>query len=151
MFKLNFKYLGLYLLLVLIAVLLFFGNSIEEEGSYLTINNQRFEIEIAKTTKERNQGLSGRESLGEREGMLFIFNKAGLYSFWMKEMKFSLDFVFIREGKVVDLVKEVPSPQKGESPEVVDSKTNFDQVLEVKGETIEKFKIRLGDKVELFF
>ena len=56
MFKLNFKYLGLYLLLVLIAVLLFFGNSIEEEGSYLTINNQRFEIEIAKTTKERNQG-----------------------------------------------------------------------------------------------
>lgn len=70
-------------------------------------------VELARTPEERTRGLSGHDPLGEREGMLFVFDEPGLYAFWMKEMRFALDLLWIEGGKVVHLEKRVPSPPPG--------------------------------------
>jgi hypothetical protein len=68
-----------------------------------------FAVEPAVTPAQRIQGLSGRETLAPRGGMLFIFEQEGKHTFWMKEMRFPLDLVWIGAGCiVVDLTRNVP-------------------------------------------
>lgn len=70
-----------------------------------------FAVEPAVTPAQRIQGLSGRQVLAARNGMLFIFEQAGKYTFWMKEMRFALDLVWIGAGcTVVDLTRNAPPP-----------------------------------------
>ncbi len=59
----------------------------------------------------RERGLSGRESLDADQGMLFIFDEEGSYGFWMKDMNFSLDLVWIDGQKRVVGVTEDVSPE----------------------------------------
>ena len=76
------------------------------DNQQLTINNKTILVEIANTDAKREQGLSGRASLNPGSGMLFVFERPGLYGFWMKEMNFSLDIVWIDEnGQVINIDK----------------------------------------------
>ncbi|MFN3487243.1 MAG: nucleotide-binding domain containing protein, partial [Planctomycetota bacterium] len=64
------------------------------------------DAEVARTAEERAQGLSGRDSLAEDAGMLFVLEREHVPSFWMKGMRFPLDFVWVSaEGRVVDLLR----------------------------------------------
>lgn len=70
-----------------------------------------FAAEIASTPSERNQGLSGRQSLNPQSGMLFVFEGGQASSFWMREMRFPLDFVWISQDCLVaDITPDVPAP-----------------------------------------
>ena len=120
----------------------------QKTEAILRINNQPIKVELAKTDEEITNGLSGREKLEENSGMLFIFNKAGNYPFWMKEMKFSLDAIFVNGQKVVDLVENIPFPKNNEQPQAFGVKADFDKVLEVNSGTIKRLNIKIGDKVE---
>jgi uncharacterized membrane protein (UPF0127 family) len=117
----------------------------------LRIGKQSISVEIADSQEERSRGLSGRESLGEEEGMLFIFPELSQRSFRMKDMRFPLDMIFINEGKVVEIVRGVPAPSKGEdgSEIRVASKTEAQWVLEVNSGWVERNGIQLGDEVVL--
>ncbi len=130
-----------------------------ENLKQIKINNQAIFVEVANTSETKAQGLSDRKSLNSGRGMLFIFDRPGNYTFWMNRMKFNLDFVFISSeknergefinGKVVDLVENVPFPKQGEEPQVVVSKDIFDKVLEVNQGMIKKLNIKIGDKIFL--
>src|SRR3989344_4329125 len=50
--------------------------------------------EVADTLALQTRGLSGRTSLGEGEGMLFIFDQEGTHGIWMKDMHFAIDIVW---------------------------------------------------------
>jgi uncharacterized membrane protein (UPF0127 family) len=65
-------------------------------------------------------GLSGRASLAEGKGMLFVFEKPDTYGFWMKDMNFPIDMIFIGEDKKVVTVVAHASPEsyKKNPPEV---------------------------------
>lgn len=117
----------------------------------LRIGKQSISVEIADSSEELSQGLSGREGLAEDEGMLFLFPKSQQRSFWMKDMRFSLDMIFINEGKVVEIVRGVPAPLEGEDgAEIrVVSKTQAEWVLEVNAGWVERHGIKLGDQVVL--
>jgi uncharacterized membrane protein (UPF0127 family) len=116
-------------------------------GPLAIINNQKIYLEIADQPEEARQGLSGRESLPENQGMLFVFSQPGNHSFWMKEMKFNLDFVFINGSQVIDLAENIPFPQSGESPQTVIANQPFDKVLEINQGMIQKLEIKIGDRV----
>lgn len=76
------------------------------------IGDAVFAAELAITPAERVKGLSGRESLEPRTGMLFIFEDREASSFWMREMLFPLDFVWISEDcHVVEITSDVPFPE----------------------------------------
>ncbi len=74
----------------------------------LAVGDKTFIIEVADTEGEREQGLSYRESLPAQHGMLFIFEKPGLYGFWMKDMSFPIDMVWLDESyHIVDIAHSV--------------------------------------------
>ena len=87
-------------------------------------------------------GLSGRQSLDEDAGMVFLFKDIELYDFWMKDMKFPIDIIWIdSEKKVVGIEKNV-SPDT--YPETFASPIPLSTVLELNAFGSEKFGIATG-------
>lgn len=119
-----------------------------ENISRIKINNQVIFVEIADTPEKITQGLSDRTSLAENQGMLFVLNKSGFHTFWMNQMKFSLDFVFINNNQVVDLIENVSFPKEGEQPQTLTAKSPFDKVLEINAGKIKEYGIMIGQAVE---
>jgi len=79
----------------------------------LTVGEKRIFVEIAKTAEAKKQGLSGREKLKDNEGMLFDFrndtNKKP--PFWMKDMKFNIDILWIKDFKIVGITSGATAPK----------------------------------------
>ncbi len=74
----------------------------------LRIRESTLPVEVAETDAARTIGLSGREALAATSGLLFIFDEAEIYGFWMKDMKFPIDIIWINESwEVVDIDREV--------------------------------------------
>lgn len=79
------------------------------EGS-VTINGKILEVEIADEPEERSRGLMFRKSLSRDSGMLFLFDREGFYSFWMMNVNFNLDIIWIDSGgNVVHIERDLPS------------------------------------------
>lgn len=111
----------------------------------LVIGHTTYTAYIADTPQLRERGLSGKSRLPVLSGMLFIFDFPGIYAFWMKDMQMSLDFVFIKGDRVVDILENIapatyPESFVGNSP--------YDKVFEISAGSIKKYKIRIGDTVE---
>ncbi len=82
-----------------------------ESRPLVMVGETPFVVEVVETPESRAQGLSGRESLADGTGMLFVFKKEGVRSFWMKEMNFPLDMVWIDAAcTVVHISEDVPPP-----------------------------------------
>lgn len=130
----------------LIFILFFFLTGCSQNQKFVEINNHKIKIEIADTEIKRATGLSGRKNLCESCGMLFIFDKPGHYGFWMKDMKFPLDFIFINGAKIVDLKENIlPSAY----PNIITTKEDFDNALEVNSDYISKNEISIGQKIDI--
>jgi len=121
----------------------------------MMVKDKKIFIEIASTNEQMQKGLSGRDPLAEDEGMLFVFpEKDTLQSFWMKDMKFDLDFIWINDDKVVQTHENIkhPSPGTPDSKlEILTPKTPIDSVLEVNAGFVEKNNIKEGDSVVINF
>jgi uncharacterized protein len=114
-----------------------------------TINGHTFSIELAKDDKTRERGLSYRASLPEDQGLLFLFDKPSTYSFWMKEMHFPIDIIYIDNDTIVHVFENVPPPTspKQELP-VYTPDTPADKVLEINAGLSKKYRIKKGDKIK---
>ena len=111
----------------------------------LSINDIKINIEIADNPKEQSQGLSGREYLAPDSGMLFVFPQLITPSFWMKDMKFSLDLIWIDEnGKIIEITKNV-SPAT--YPESFSPPSPIKYVLEVNAGWTDENNIKIGDRI----
>ena len=98
------------------------------------------------------EGLSGRPGLTNDQGMLFDFGSLQNPSFWMKDMKFNLDFVWIANGKIIYITKNVSAPPAGTSDgqlKLYNSPSPVDWVLEVSAGWADGNKIKIGDEVRL--
>jgi len=121
------------------------------QNNYLKIGNNTIYFEIADNPYKKMKGLSDRKYLKEESGMLFIYQKAAQYPFWMKDMHFNLDFIFIYNDKIVDLKENIPCPENNQPPQTVNSSKSFDKLLEVNAGTIKKLNIKKGQKVSFTF
>jgi uncharacterized membrane protein (UPF0127 family) len=109
----------------------------------VTIGGSTYDVEIADTQKKRVQGLSGRKSLAEGTGMLFMFDKLDSQGIWMKDMNFDIDILWMDErGEIVHIVEAV-SPET--YPTVFVSPTLALYVLEFPAGTVAQDNISLGD------
>lgn len=116
-------------------------------SSTVTIRTTLYQVEIADNDNSRAQGLSGRKSLGTNTGMLFIFQAKDRYAFWMKDMLFPLDFVWIDGNKIVDLTENVPPPLTATYLPQYVPKFPVDKVLEINAGDIQKHGFTVGDNV----
>ena len=113
----------------------------------VTINGELLKLEIAQSPSAITRGLSGRKKMEEDEGMLFIMPNVETQTFWMKEMQFPLDIVFLREGRVVDLVT-LQKPSLISIP-THQSKEMADMVLELNAGRATELKLEEGTKTTL--
>lgn len=104
-----------------------------------------FKLYVADDDKKRESGLSSVNILNPNEGMIFIFESKARHIFWMKDMKFSLDFIFVEEAKVVDIITSV-RPET--YPENIQSKFDSDKIIELPAGAVEKYKIKIGDVIK---
>jgi uncharacterized membrane protein (UPF0127 family) len=117
-----------------------------EDINKVYIGNTCIRVDIVDSGREREQGLMFRDGLDEDQGMLFIFEKEGKYCFWMKNMNFPLDIIWInRDNKIVDIKKNVPCSQ--DNLEVLVPNDSAIYVLEVNAGFADKNKIEIGDRI----
>jgi len=105
-------------------------------------------VEVADEPAEQIRGLSGREALAWDRGMLFVYDEPGLPAFWMKDMHFDIDLVWIREGRVVDVTHRVPHAVPPPLPTYRPRET-VDTVLEVPAGVAQAHGWRRGDRVRV--
>lgn len=117
------------------------------ETKFIKINEAEFLVQIADEPHEHQRGLSGRDSLGENEGMLFVFEKPDFHSFWMKDMKFSIDIVWIDENLKVIGVEPELSPQS--FPKTFAPPRPVSYVLEISGGRAREKGIQVGNLIYL--
>lgn len=110
------------------------------------IGSAEARAEVASSPQKKQRGLSGRESLPENQGMLFVFEHASSRSFWMYEMNFPLDFIWIREHKVVGITKNVPV-YTDDSITTLRSPEPADMILEFEAGTVERLDIKEGEHI----
>ena len=137
-----------FLFVIGIVVLLIFMIDIrsKQDFSKMIVNGKEINLEVVKTLEDKRRGLSGRDSLDADAGMLFLFEDSANRSFWMKEMNFPIDILWIDENREIVGIEEnvFPNsfPQKFLSPKPVPF------VVEVNGGWSREHKIKVGDTVE---
>ena len=145
----KFKFfLGLIAIVLGVSMSLWFNKPevVEISSPYVKIAGQNIKVDLAATPEAQAQGLSGRAGLKEDEGMLFIFENPGLYSFWMKDMNFAIDMIWLDEEMRVIYIKKDARPEDGLTP--FGPKENSKYVLEVVYGFSDKYDVKVGDKAE---
>ncbi len=134
-------------ILVVISSFSFIKNKNQSalETSYIKIAGQTIKVELSVTQEEQKQGLSGRKGLKDDEGILFVFRKPAVYYFWMKDMNFPIDIIWIGEDLRVIYIKKDARPDS--YPETFRSDKNAKYVLEVISGFSEKNNLKEGDSV----
>ncbi len=115
------------------------------------IGDVSFTVELAETSQQKGQGLSDRESLAEGAGMIFLYDNDERYTFWMNNMHFPLDMVWIGANcTVADIRAHVPPPDPAEAnPDLPLYSPNIPvrHVLEINGGAAAGASISIGDAV----
>ena len=124
----------------------------EPPAPSVRIGGATYFVDLAVLPEERRQGLSGRETMAGDTGMLFVFEEEQPLHFWMKEMHFPLDIIWIdAQCRMVGVSADVPTPPPGadnldipraQSP----SPARF--VLEVNAGEAARNGLTAGDAVE---
>lgn len=108
-------------------------------------------VEFARDPDAWARGLSGRDTLPEESGMLFIFPAQEERTFWMKDTRIPLDLVWIRGGTVVGVTAHVP-PEPGVANVLLrryPSPGSVDRVLEVNAGWAAEHGVNVNDAVRL--
>lgn len=111
--------------------------------NYVYFGDAKVRVELAITEEAQSKGLSGREAMAEDQGMLFVFAKPDKYFFWMKDMKFALDMIWLdKYGKIIYIKRDA----KPESyPETFGIAEDAKFVLEVVSGFSDKHNLKVGD------
>lgn len=113
----------------------------------LTLSGNVISLDVADDLSERQLGLSGRTNLGDDEGMLFVFDDAGRHGFWMKDMNFSIDILWLDESGVIVDIAESVAPNT--YPEIFYPSLEASYVLEVPAGIASANEYDIGDRAEI--
>lgn len=144
---------SLLIVVIFISLIIFLtnqGQKIENKQiKYVTLAGVKLEVELALTEEEQRKGLSGRKSLENDQGMLFVFDQPGKYYFWMKDMNFPIDIIWIGEENEIIYIKKDAKP--GNTLETFGPNENSRYVLEVNSGFSEKNDLKIGEKIEFSY
>lgn len=123
----------------------------DQDRASVRILDREFEVLVADSFFEQRQGLSDvKLDELDADGMLFTFDGQDVRNFWMKDMEFALDVLWIKEGKIVDMDLGVPAPERGEEPRKMSSNPiGVDMALELPAGDVAKYGILAGMSVEV--
>lgn len=114
----------------------------------VTVRNTTFIVDVAIQAKEKEIGLGYRNSLAADHGMLFVYDHKEVFPFWMKNMRFPIDILWIEDRIIVDITKDVPPPASpAEQLPLYHPRVPVDKVLELPAGTADRVGIIIGDKI----
>ncbi len=116
--------------------------------AHLTLSDQSLTVELAQNTSQWEKGLSHRTALADKTGMLFIFPEAHVPLFWMKNMRFPIDIIWLADQTVVDITHSAPVDQS-DRPPTYSPRIPVNMVLEVPAGWSESHGIKLGDSIKI--
>jgi len=112
----------------------------------LGISSSTLKAYLAQDEQTRERGLGGVDRLNDNEGMLFVFPSPAVVGFWMKDMKISIDMVWIDQNKTVVGVSSNISPDT--FPQSFSPTSPVLYVLEISAGVAEKIGIKTGTKLQ---
>jgi uncharacterized membrane protein (UPF0127 family) len=131
-----------------ISILLKGGTASERFVRIYFPDGRSVRAELAVTPEERAQGLMFRQKIEFDQGMLFVFDREGIYSFWMKNMVIPLDLIWLdKEKRIVHVERNVP-PCEGEPCPTYTSKVPALYVLELEAGSFEKRELEMFDRLD---
>jgi uncharacterized membrane protein (UPF0127 family) len=110
------------------------------------IGSTSLKLEYATTPQQQTTGLSGRASLDNDSGLLFVFDQPAKQCIWMKDMNFDIDIIWLGSNKKIIKVAQQVSPDT--YPESFCSDQPAKYVLEVNAKTAESLGWQIGDQAE---
>ncbi len=116
--------------------------------AHATLKDLPLLLELAVNPKHWEHGLSDRADLGSSDGMLFIFPQSHVPIFWMKDMHFPIDIIWISHGLVVDITHSAPVSESDHLP-TYSPKVPVEMVLEVNSGWAEENGVIIGDNLIL--
>ncbi len=141
---------------VAFGILLAQANFLEAMAKMPTaiIGKNTIKLEVAQTPAEIERGLMFRTSLEKDSGMVFLFSPARPVRFWMFNCLIALDMIFIKDGKIAKISKNVPPCKEhdpSKCPTYPDETVTVDHVIEVNSGYCERNNIQEGDAVKFEF
>lgn len=116
--------------------------------SNITLKDIPLVVETNQTPKQWEKGLSGRSNLDNIDGMLFIFPQYHIPLFWMKDMRFPIDIIWISNGKVVDITANAPVETSDKLP-TYSPRVPINMVLETRAGWAAENNITVGDQLTI--
>lgn len=107
------------------------------------INNNLFKVITVLTPKDIQKGMMGKKFNNVFNGMLFIMG-SGPHSFWMSDCIISLDIIFIKDMKIINIFENCPPCRINECEHY---ESDGDMVLEIAGGASSKYDIKIGDSI----
>lgn len=136
--------IGTSIFLIFLIYLLYFRHKTA------TIDGHTFFIETAVTEKEQQVGLAKYSSLAQNNAMYFPFDHPGFFAFWMKDMHFPIDILFLKDKKIVTIFDTVPNPTKDQiNLPTYQPSVPANGVLEINAGLSKKYGFHTGDSVEI--
>lgn len=139
------KYLIIIATVFVFFIIIFYFPNNSRLINSVQIAGQNIKVDLALTEDEQTKGLSGKDKLDENEGMLFVFSQIGKHNFWMKDMNFPIDIIWLGEDMRVVYIKENAHPKT--YPETFGPEVETKYVLEVVSGFSNKNNLKTGDNV----
>jgi len=108
-----------------------------------------YSVELARTPEERQRGLMLRSSLAKEEGMLFVFEEEGSYSFWMEDTLIPLDMIWIGKDRKISYIAFDVQPCGSAPCPLVSPLAVAQYVLEINAGEAKHIGLKVGDEVTL--
>jgi len=127
--------------------------SVEFPKGTVKIDDIALQVQVADTEPRRVRGLMFQNQLPYDQGMIFVFDKAGVYSLWMLNMQFSLDMIwFDQDGNIVHIEKDIQPCKTALETMTCQSYTpegKATYILEVTAGFVDKFHITKDSKLHI--
>ena len=131
---------------ILIFIVIFFFISKNKTQSEVILNGKTFSVEVVSSQSALERGLSGHKPLLENQGMLFIFPKPDNYGFWMKDMTFPIDIIWIKSSFEIIYIEKSLLPET--YPKIFYPNSPALYVLEISAGISHKINLKIGDIVK---
>ena len=131
------------LFLVIVSIVNHFHRKV-----YIDLFGKTIVVEVSETKEALEKGLSGHEPLSSDQGMLFVFSKPEKYGFWMKDMTFPIDIVWVDQNFNIVHIEESVLPET--YPKVFYPKEPALYVLEVYSGQALNLGLKIGQSIKIY-
>jgi uncharacterized membrane protein (UPF0127 family) len=128
------------------------NNTLPTKNGYrqvnVTVNGVELVADVAINEEQKTKGLAVKDQLNENEAMLFVFTTSGNHAFWMKDMKFPIDIIWMDDNKTVVHIERSLDPCDPTSCPIYQPNTNSLYVLETVAGFANKYNVTEGTKMK---